>query len=103
MKQLLAALLMKLGIWRSGTGRWLRKQFALDRRYGVRFNAAGEKNGFWTYRAAEAWALYNKKKISSYIVFEYDAVDLWLSDVEKPEHAISSIPPEMQNTKETIQ
>lgn len=83
----------RLGLWRSTFGRWVRRVLQLDRRYGVRFNAAGEKSGFYTYRAAKHWAESQTPRVENYVVYHYDAIDMWMPGIERREHAVSSLPP----------
>jgi len=85
--------LRRFPIWRSYFGRWLRRVLELDRRYGVRFNAAGEKMGFYTYRAAKHWAESQTPRVANYVVFHYDAIDLWMLGKERPERAVTTLPP----------
>lgn len=56
--------------------RWFRATFALDRRYGVRYNAGIEKNGFYTDLEAEGWAQFKGLPKNKYIIFHYDPIDL---------------------------
>lgn len=57
--------------------RWFRRAFALDRRYGVRFNGAHEHTGFKSDIHAKHWA--EERHIKDFVVFYYDpAVDLRL-------------------------
>lgn len=54
-------------------GRFLRKLFRLDRRYGVRHSGNKERTGFFTDSQAQAW-LDERDLVG--IVFYYDPIDL---------------------------
>lgn len=73
MKRFLAGILPTVG----PVSRWLRRAFAIDRRYGVRFASGNyERVGFYNQGEAEAFLEKSRK---TGVVFFYDpAIDLRL-------------------------
>jgi len=63
--------------------RWFRKAFALDRRYGVRFQGGHERTGFLTQRHAEGWARDRGFPSTTFVVFFYEPLDLRFNPAEQ--------------------
>lgn len=66
-------------------GRWLRRVFKLDRRWGVRYYGGLERVGFRTDRHAEAWA--RDMGFAGWVVFHYDPIDLRLPGISHPQRS----------------
>jgi hypothetical protein len=61
-------------------GRYLRRLFAIDRRYGARHSGGVERSGFYSRREAEGW-LRDRGMVG--VIYYYDPIDLRLVGADK--------------------